>query len=186
MEEGKGEGTDTEEMRNKLGRIERRIERQEREERRKNIIIKGLKVKNGKRREAIEEVLNKIGTKVEIREIRKIGTGKEEGEEMVVVKVGGEEQKREIMRKKGNLKGRGEKILEDWTWKERKMRWNLERIAEKEERKGNKVGIGYGKIWINGKWWKWDEDEEVLRDGKGNRRREEEGEDRGREVEGAN
>lgn len=37
-----------EEITVKLGRIERKMEWQEREERRKNIIIRGLEVKNGK------------------------------------------------------------------------------------------------------------------------------------------
>lgn len=47
----------------------------------------------------------------------------------------------EIMRNKKNLKGRKEKIMEDWTWKERKMRWRLEEIAKNEERKDKKVWI---------------------------------------------
>lgn len=45
------------------------------------------------------------------------------------------------MRNKKNLKGRKEKIIEDWTWKERKMRSRLEEIAKNEERKGKKVWI---------------------------------------------
>lgn len=58
------------------------------------------------------------------------------------------------MRNKKNLKGRKEKIMEDWIWKERKMRWRLEEIAKNEERKGKKVWIEYGKIKINEHWWK--------------------------------
>lgn len=173
VEEG-GEG-----LRSKVGRIERNLERQEREERRKNIIIKRVEVRNGKRKEAVEEILEKIGVKVEIKEIKRIRGGMEDTEEMVLVKLEDQEQKREIMRKKGMLKGRKERILDDWTWKERKMRWSLEEIARGEERKGNKVGLGYGKIRINEQWWRWDEEEEVLRDGRGNKRHQEKGEDKG-------
>lgn len=43
-----------------------------------------------------------------------------------MVRVRNEEQKREIMERKRKLKGRKEKIMEDWTWQERKMRWKLE------------------------------------------------------------
>lgn len=57
------------------------------------------------------------------------------------------------MRKKSNLKGRRERIVEDWTWKERRMRWKLEEIARREMRKGRRVGIGYGKLKIEEKWW---------------------------------
>lgn len=57
------------------------------------------------------------------------------------------------------------------------MRWQLERIAGIEERKGNKVWIIYGRIRINEKWWKWDENEEVLKDMKEDRKREVQGEE---------
>lgn len=89
------------------------------------------------------------------------------------------------------MKGRKERILEDWTWEERRIRWRLEGIARKEEREGRKVWIGYGKIRIDGVWWFWDEEEEVLKDRKGNIRdeRERNGEEKkekkgeGREME---
>lgn len=69
------------------------------------------------------------------------------------------------------MRGRREKIWEDWTWGERRMRWRLEEIARREERKGEKVWIGYGRIRIGEQWWKWDE-EEVLKDGRGKVREE--------------
>lgn len=43
--------------------------------------------------------------------------------------------------------------MEDWTWK--------------EEGKGRRMWRGYGMIRLEGQWWFWDEEEEVLRDGKG-------------------
>lgn len=36
-----------------------------------------------------------------------------------------------------------------------------------EEGKGKKVWRGYGKLRMEGQWWVWDEEGEVLRDGKG-------------------
>lgn len=47
-------------------------------------------------------------------------------------RLGSEEQKREIMEKKKKLKGRKERIIEDWTWKERKIWWKLEEVARRE------------------------------------------------------
>lgn len=48
------------------------------------------------------------------------------------------------------------------------MRWKLEEIARKEEKKGNRIWIEYGRISIDGIWWKWNKEKEVLRDvGKG-------------------
>lgn len=41
---------------------------------------------------------------------------------MLLLKLKSEEQKREIMRRKRKLKGRKERIMDDLTWKERKMK----------------------------------------------------------------
>lgn len=65
------------------------------------------------------------------------------------MRLGNEAQKRKIMERKFKLRGRKEKILEDWTWKERKMRWKLEEIARKEMWKGRKVWLE-GMGWIRG------------------------------------
>lgn len=61
---------------------------------------------------------------------------------MVLVRLGNEEQKREMLQKKRNLKGKKEKIMEDCTWAERRMRWRLKEIARNEERKGKRAGYG--------------------------------------------
>lgn len=68
---------------------------------------------------------------------------------MIFVKLGNEEQRREVMEKKKKLRGRKERIMEDWMWKERKVRWKLKDVARKEEKEGKKVWIGYGKIRID-------------------------------------
>lgn len=37
------------------------------------------------------------------------------------------------------------------------MRWKKEVIAREEERKGVNIWIGYSKMRIGEKWWRWDE-----------------------------
>jgi len=54
-----------------LEKLERRIEMREREDRRKNIIIKGMNI-GGKIRREMEELFVTIGAKVEIESVRKI------------------------------------------------------------------------------------------------------------------
>lgn len=46
--------------------------------------------------------------------------------------------------KKRNLKGRKERIEDDLTWKERKMKWKVEEIEKEEnrKRKGRKKSMG--------------------------------------------
>lgn len=76
---------------------------------------------------------------------------------MVVARLRSREQKKQIMGRKGKLKGRRVKIEDDLTWGERKMKWRIEETAETERKKGNRMWMGYGKIRINEQWWRWDE-----------------------------
>lgn len=157
----------------KMKGLGKKMEMKDREERRNNIVIRRLEGEGGTK-EKVERIMEEIEANVEMEWIRKI-RGKEGGVgEMVVVRLGSREQKRQVMEKKRKLKGRKERIEDDLTWEERKMKWKVEEIAEKERRKGNRVWTGYGKIRINEKWWKWDEEEGCLRDWKGERRGEEE------------
>lgn len=72
--------------------------------------------------------------------------------------------KREVMRSKGKLKGRKERIEDDLTWEERKMQWRLKGLGEEEEAKGKRAKVRYGKIVIEGLPWFWYEGGEVLSD----------------------
>ena len=82
------------------------------------------------------------------------------------------------MEKKKKLRGRKERIGADLTWKERRIRWKLGEIARMEEMREVRTWLGQGRIKIGEKWWKWDEEEEVLNDGNGRIRKREEGEER--------
>ncbi|XP_011871904.1 PREDICTED: golgin subfamily A member 6-like protein 2 [Vollenhovia emeryi] len=166
--EKKGGKEGDEILKNRLKSIERKLELKEREKRRRNIIVRGLKVEGENRREKVEELMREIGVEVDILETKKIGEDREKGREMVWVKLRDEEQRGKILEKKSKLKGKKERIGEDLTWRERKMKWKLEEIAREEEKEGKTVWIRYGRIRIDNIWWRWDEDEEVLRDGNGN------------------
>ncbi|KMQ84348.1 hypothetical protein RF55_17915 [Lasius niger] len=91
----------------------------------------------------------------------------EEERGMVVVTLGSIEQKRQVMGNKKELRGREERIDDDLTWKERKVRWKLREIARKEKGEGRRVRMGNGRLQIDGKWWKWNEEEEVLKSERG-------------------
>lgn len=84
--------------------LERKMERKEREERKRNVAIKGLKVEEGKIREEIEEVMREIGARVNIKEMRKVGAGRGDKGEIVVVKLGNENERKEIMGGKKKLR----------------------------------------------------------------------------------
>lgn len=140
--EGKGRKVNEREGRieEKIRGIENRLEKKEREERRKNIVTEEIKVKEGNRKDAVEGILKSIGVEAKIEELRRLGKNEERGTEMIWVKLENEEQKKEVLEKKKNLKSRRKRIVEDLTWKERKMRWKLENIAR--GRRGEETGCG--------------------------------------------
>lgn len=57
-----------------------------------------------------------------IGETRRIGGNSERGTETILVQLHNEEQRKEIWTNKNRLRGRKERIEEDLTWGERKMR----------------------------------------------------------------
>lgn len=143
-----------EEWREICKKVERKLEIKEREERRKNVIMKEVIVKESKRKEAVKGIFQDIGVRVNIGETRRIGGNSERGTETILMKLHNEEQRKEVWTNKNRLRGRKEKIEEDLIWGERKMRWRLEEIAGEEEKKENRVRRGYGRLNINGQWWK--------------------------------
>jgi len=121
-----------------LRQIERRIEKRRERERRKKIIIRGLVVEKGKRREAVEKILKEIEMEIKVKEVWRITGDKEKGREAVGKNRRGEEEKgdlgkeEEIERQKGEDSG-------GLDMGERRMRkWKLE-IARMEERKRKRV-----------------------------------------------
>lgn len=72
------------------------------------------------------------------------------------------------------FKKNGMWIEEEKTFKEKKIEWKLKKLRKKR-RKGKKVRIGKKKKWIEDRWFYWLDKIEDVRDGKENRRSEEEG-----------
>lgn len=70
---------------------------------------------------------------------------------MVIVKLKSEGDKKKILINKGKLKEIW--IEEDQTFKERKIRLRLRQLAGVEERRGERVKIGYSKLWIGNEAW---------------------------------
>lgn len=97
----------------KIKEIEWKLEKREREERRRNIIIKGLEEREGKRMEVVERLLRDIGVSVKIKELKKIRGNKDKKKKMIVIKLGSKEQKSGVkMRNKRKLKRRRKKLME--------------------------------------------------------------------------
>jgi len=164
------EGRGDKDLEERMKKVERMWDRRERQERRRNVVVKGYKVDGRGVTSQIKEIFEKIRAEVEIDEIRVVKTGREEWGGMAVVSLRSEEDKKEVMRKKKGLRGDKIWIEEDLTWKERQSRWKLKVVARTEERKGARVIIGNNRVLIDGEWWFWDEEKETLRDKMGKER----------------
>lgn len=74
MEEGNGRVIEKNgSLEEKLKRLEKEMEVRERKERRRNVVVRELEVREGKRREAVEGLFKEIGTEVMMEEVNKVG-----------------------------------------------------------------------------------------------------------------
>jgi len=150
----------------RIKELERKMERKEREEKRRNIVIKGIKGGKDEVEKEIKEIMRELGEEIgkeSIRSVRKIG--KEMN--ISIVRLKNMDQKRRVMMRRKYMKGRNIKIEDDLTWIERKIEWRLKEIARLEREKGRRVWVSYGKIQIEGKLWRWDEGMQTIRDNEG-------------------
>ncbi|KAK2578550.1 hypothetical protein KPH14_012579 [Odynerus spinipes] len=152
-----GERAGGEEIREASRRIEEKIEAKEREERRKNVVVRGMKVKREEAKEKVEELMKEIGVGEGIEKVKEVKEDRgKDGSKIIVVELKSMETKREVMGKKKYIKNREIWIKEDLTWEERRIQWKLRNIAREEARKGNTVWVGRRAMKVNVEWWLWD------------------------------
>lgn len=130
--------------------MEKKLEVREKKERKRNVVIKEMKPVKGEIRD-VEQLLREIGAEMKVCELRRIKTGREEWRNMVTVKVGDEEEKKEVLEKKGKLRGKRIWVEEDLTWGERRVKWKLREIAREEVMQGRRVV--QNRVRIKGEWW---------------------------------
>lgn len=151
-----------------VGKLRRLVREKERENRRNNIVIKGMDIeKTVKDREGwVQELLNdrlKVGCKIV--NVKKSGP-------VLIVKVDNEESKKKVMKNKYKLKEGNIFIENDLTWEERKIQEKIGRWVKEQKSKGLKVKASYARVKINEVWKRWEEIErewlsEGVRDGEG-------------------
>lgn len=84
------------------------------------------------------------------------------GKDIILVELEGWETKREIMRRKKDLR-KDIFVEDDLTRKEREIQRELRRRASAERKKGDiNVKVGYKKIYMKDRWYRWTEMEEML------------------------
>ncbi|XP_039303090.1 ATP-dependent RNA helicase vasa-like [Solenopsis invicta] len=123
----------------RVRKMEEMWEERDRKERKRRVVIKGYKAEGKDVKCKVEEILKRVGAEVKVEEVREVKTGREEQGGFAVVSFRTEGEKREVMKKKGGLRGDKVWIEDDLTWKERQVRWRIREMAREEERRGARV-----------------------------------------------
>lgn len=148
-------------------RVEKKLEAREREDRRKNLIISGISGNEGNIRDKVEEVVGIVRQGIHPVEVRNLSRGERSGR--VWVRFENERDRNEVKDNSYKLRGRQEWLEDDLTWEERRIQWKLRRLAAKMSSEGKRVRVGNGRMWVEGKWWRWIDETEELRDTFGRR-----------------
>lgn len=150
-------------MKQKMEKMESCLEKCQKEEKKNNLLIKGLEmnIKGGEElREGIQNfVKSELGIEVEVVNTRKIN------DKTCVIEMKTFEEKLKILQNKKKLKNmKDQKIyIEcDYTEREMEMQKIIRTRAAEEKKNGRIVKIGYGFLVIDGSKWKWNRDRKEL------------------------
>lgn len=142
----------------KIEKLENIMEKKEKRERENNIVIKNAKLTETGN-ELVTEVANfikcKLNKKAEIKQAIKVN------ENCVIATLRDREQKTEVMKERNKLIGTNIFIDKDMIRTEREIQWELRQIAKEEREKGKTVKVGYQKLIVNNKEWKWQDFQKV-------------------------
>ncbi|KAK4886809.1 hypothetical protein RN001_003080 [Aquatica leii] len=124
--------------------LKKRLEAQEKNSKKNNIIIKGTTAQDNNLKECVTELINKeTGATIEVETAYKIG---KQEPKMVIAKLKNFEQKMEVIKNKYKLGGKMIYIDSDLTYEEQKTQSIIRKIAKEEKNKGNIVQTV--KMWM--------------------------------------
>lgn len=152
---------DRKKIKNKLEKLEAITEKNEKEKRKLNIVIKGLSTNQVEQKDELDRIFReKMGIENKIKQTKTVG--RIEGRKIIVAEMAKWEDKMEILEKKKYLQGTNIFIENDLTQEERRIQAEIRAVAREKKSKGNNVKIGYQKLNINGNEYKWSKDDDGL------------------------
>lgn len=139
----------------RITQLEKAIERDEKQKRKENIIIKGSKFRQENLIEDITHYIKeKLEIEVEITEAYPIGKGENRN---ILAKLKNFNQKLNVLKNKKKLQNENIYIQSDLTKHEKEVQNILRDIAKENREKGNSVRIGYFYLIINKVRYDWDD-----------------------------
>lgn len=142
------------ELKLKVANLERKVDNMEKKEKKNNIIIRGAEINEKDIKGSVQDPINKLlgrNTEIAAAHVAK----PRNGEPFMIIKLEKWEDKREMMRNKGKLKGTGVYIDDDLTEEESRIQKKLRDVAREERQRGKQVRVLYKKLIIDGEVWYW-------------------------------
>lgn len=148
------------EMKGKIDCVEKRLEMIEKDKIRNNLIVSGIDI-DGQKGEQVKKTMQvmldkELGVRAEIKRASRINNKK------CVIVMEEWRGKIEILKEKKKLKGGYIFIDSDLTKKEREIQKKIRDRAGKEREGGRRTKVGYKKLYIDGREYTWDEQNEEL------------------------
>ena len=145
--------------------VEQKIELLEKDKKKNNIVISGLKIESTTNQNLKQKLNEFLRDHLQVTD--KINNAQKINEHMYVAELNCFDTKMKILKNKGKIDYLKENkifINTDLTKKEIKIQSKIREIAKEERNKGNRIKIGYKKLTINGKEWKWDKNENNVKE----------------------
>ncbi|KAJ8671451.1 hypothetical protein QAD02_002710 [Eretmocerus hayati] len=137
--------------------LEQREEAKMRQEKRNNIIIRGLQLETHNSQREVESFLNEnLQLSIKVAEAVPIQVSR--GKNLIVAKISSMEEKISIMQNKRRLQDSSIPIASDRTKKERDTQRQIHSIAEELKNEGKTVTVGYRKVIVDGVTMVWNDD----------------------------
>lgn len=154
---------ENETIKNEMQIMNDKMEQQDRDKRRNNIIVSGIDLE-GINIETLVIELNKLlgdnlGIKINFKSAFKIGP------KTCLAELYSWNDKREVLQNKYKLRKVKDKVIyinDDLTKNEREIQSSIMKRANEEKKAAKQVKVGYQKLIINGTVWKWDKENKKL------------------------
>ncbi|KAJ8683170.1 hypothetical protein QAD02_018962 [Eretmocerus hayati] len=141
--------TEKESILSRLDYLELREENRAKQDKRNNVVIRGIHLKTNDRKLEISNFFkDKLDIEVNVKDVSTIRTPK--GSQLTIVKTSSFEEKKLVMQNREKLDDGPISITSDRTKKERETQANLNRMAEELKKEGKTVSVGFRKLIVDG------------------------------------
>lgn len=144
-------------LREEIKTLKTRVENQERNNKRNNIVMKGKNFDEKNLKQEIKTFLQEeIDVNTDIEDAYKVG---KQEPKPIIIKFKSFDGKMEVLQQKKKLLQQQIYLDSDLTLEEQKIQAEIRKVARTEKDKGKRTRVGYQKIEIEGKKYKWCDDE---------------------------